>query len=61
MVDEDILSLTFVCEVEELRSKITIELCPNREDTIVSGKNRKECVNLLIQHWFVTSIAPTNR
>ncbi|XP_055826818.1 E3 ubiquitin-protein ligase UPL5-like [Solanum dulcamara] len=57
-VDQDILSLVFVCDAEEFGSKITIELCPNGKDTVVNSKNRKEYVNLLIQHRFITSIAP---
>ncbi|KAF3647338.1 putative 60S ribosomal protein L6-like [Capsicum annuum] len=57
-VDQDTLSLTFVCdEVEELGSNNVVELCPNGKDTVVTSKNRKEYVNLLIQYRLVTSIA----
>ncbi|XP_059305337.1 E3 ubiquitin-protein ligase UPL5-like isoform X2 [Lycium ferocissimum] len=57
MMDQDILGLTFVCEVEELGSRKVVELCPNGKDTIVNSENRDEYVNLLVQHRFVTSIA----
>ncbi|KAH0705183.1 hypothetical protein KY289_010259 [Solanum tuberosum] len=56
-VDQDILSLTFAYGVEELGSRTTVELCPNGKYIVVNIKNRKEYVNLLIQHRFVTSIA----
>ncbi|KAH0705182.1 hypothetical protein KY289_010258 [Solanum tuberosum] len=56
-VDQDILSLTFAYDVEELGSRTTVELQPNGKDVVVNSKNRKEYVNLLIQHRFVTSIA----
>ncbi|OIT28105.1 PREDICTED: E3 ubiquitin-protein ligase UPL5-like [Nicotiana attenuata] len=56
-VDQDILGLTFVCEVEELGSRKVVELCLDGKDTVVNSKNRKKYVNLLIQHLFVTSIA----
>uniref|UniRef100_K4CTR6 HECT-type E3 ubiquitin transferase n=1 Tax=Solanum lycopersicum TaxID=4081 RepID=K4CTR6_SOLLC len=56
-VDQDILSLTFVNDVEEMGSITTIELCPNGKDIFVNSKNRKQYVNLLIQHLFVMSIA----
>ncbi|KAK4726844.1 hypothetical protein R3W88_031761 [Solanum pinnatisectum] len=58
MVDQDILMiLTFAYDVEELGSRTTIEPFPNGKDIVVNNKNRKEYVNLLIQHRFVTSIA----
>nr|GMD06985.1 E3 ubiquitin-protein ligase UPL5 [Ipomoea batatas] len=57
LVDQDTLGLTFVCEIEELGSRKTVELCPNGKSTVVDSKNRKQYVNLLIQHRFVTSIA----
>ncbi|KAH0706015.1 hypothetical protein KY289_011091 [Solanum tuberosum] len=56
-VDQDILSLTFTYDVEELGSTKTIELRPSGKYTVVNSKDRKEYVNLLIQHHFVTSIA----
>ncbi|KAG5573589.1 hypothetical protein H5410_063355 [Solanum commersonii] len=56
-VDQDILSLTFAYDVEELGPRTTIELCPNGKDIVVNSKNRKQYVNLLIQHRFVISIA----
>ncbi|XP_016491646.2 E3 ubiquitin-protein ligase UPL5 [Nicotiana tabacum] len=58
MVDQDALGLTFVCEIEELGSRKVVELCPNGQDTVVNSENRNKYVNLLIQHRFVTSIAP---
>lgn len=57
MVDQDTLGLTFVREVEELGSRKVVELCPNGKSTMVNSKNRKQYVELLIQHRFVTSIA----
>ncbi|CAN4105989.1 unnamed protein product [Withania somnifera] len=57
MVDQDTLGLTFVREVEELGSRKVVELCPNGKSTTVNSKNRKQYVELLIQHRFVTSIA----
>ncbi|KAM3289447.1 hypothetical protein P3S67_017735 [Capsicum chacoense] len=57
-VDQDTLSLTFVCDdVEELGSNNVVELCPNGKDTVVNSKNRKKYVNLLVQYRLVTSIA----
>uniref|UniRef100_K4DH28 HECT-type E3 ubiquitin transferase n=1 Tax=Solanum lycopersicum TaxID=4081 RepID=K4DH28_SOLLC len=56
-VDQDILSLTFAYDVEEMGSRTTIELRPNGKDVAVNSKNRKEYVNLVLQHRFVTSIA----
>jgi len=56
-VDQDVLGLTFVCEVESLGLRGEIELCPNGKDTVVDIKNRETYVNLLIQHHYVTSIA----
>lgn len=57
MVDQDTLGLTFVREVQELGSMKVVELCPNGKSTMVNSKNRKQYVELLIQHRFVTSIA----
>ncbi|WMV33390.1 hypothetical protein MTR67_026775 [Solanum verrucosum] len=56
-VDQDVLGLTFVCEVESLGLRREIELCPNGKDTVVDSKNMETYVNLLIQHHYVTSIA----
>ena len=56
-MDQDILSLTFINDVEEMGSRRTIELCPNGKDILVKSKNRKHYVNLHIQHYFVMSIA----
>ncbi|KAH0661686.1 hypothetical protein KY284_026617 [Solanum tuberosum] len=56
-VDQDVLGLTFVCEVESLGLRGEIELCPNGKDTVVDIKNRETYVNLFIQHHYVTSIA----
>ncbi|XP_025883649.1 E3 ubiquitin-protein ligase UPL5-like [Solanum lycopersicum] len=57
MLDGDNLGLRFICDVESLGSKKEIELCPNGKDTIVDSKNRDEYINLLIEHYFVTSVA----
>lgn len=57
IVDQDALGLTFVREAEELESRMIVELCPNGRSTIVNSKNRKQYVDLLIRHCFVTSIA----
>ncbi|KAH0745041.1 hypothetical protein KY285_006698 [Solanum tuberosum] len=57
IVDQDVLALTFVCEVESLGVKREIELCPNGKDIVVDSKNRESYVHLLIQHRYVTSIA----
>ncbi|CAK9182242.1 unnamed protein product [Ilex paraguariensis] len=56
-VDHDALGLTFVREVEELGSRNIVELRPDGRKTVVNSENRKEYVDLLIQHHFVTSIA----
>ncbi|KAH0658078.1 hypothetical protein KY289_026826 [Solanum tuberosum] len=56
-VDQDVLGLTFVCEVESLGLRRETELCPNGKDTVVDSKNMETYVNLLIQHHYVTSIA----
>ncbi len=56
-VDQDALGLTFVREVEELGSRKVVELCADGRSLVVNSKNRKEYVDLLIQHRFVTSIA----
>ncbi|KAK2997158.1 hypothetical protein RJ639_026620 [Escallonia herrerae] len=55
-VDQDALGLTFVREVEELGSRNVVELRPNGRSVAVNSNNRKEYVDLLIQHRFVTSI-----
>ncbi|KAG5599432.1 hypothetical protein H5410_030802 [Solanum commersonii] len=54
--DQDVLGLTFVCEVESLGLRREIELCRNGKDTVVDNKNMETYVNLLIQHHYVTSI-----
>ncbi|KAH0716053.1 hypothetical protein KY290_006859 [Solanum tuberosum] len=56
-VDQDVLALTFVCEVESLGVRREIELCPNGKDIVVDSKNWETYVHLLIQHHYVTSIA----
>ncbi|XP_071699945.1 E3 ubiquitin-protein ligase UPL5-like [Rutidosis leptorrhynchoides] len=56
-VDEDALGLTFVWEVEELGSVKVLELLPNGKHITVNSRNRKEYVDLLIKHQFVTSVA----
>ncbi|KAH7545306.1 hypothetical protein FEM48_Zijuj01G0079600 [Ziziphus jujuba var. spinosa] len=56
-IDSDALGLTFVREVEELGSRRVVELCPAGKSIPVDSKNRKDYVNLLIEHQFVTSIA----
>ncbi|XP_059663181.1 E3 ubiquitin-protein ligase UPL5 [Cornus florida] len=57
VVDSDALGLTFVREVEELGSRKVVELCPGGKNIAVNSRNRKEYVDLLIQHHFVTSIS----
>ncbi|WMV53025.1 hypothetical protein MTR67_046410 [Solanum verrucosum] len=57
IVDQDVLALTFVCEVESLGVRREIELCRNGKDIVVDSKNRETYVHLLIQHHYVTSIA----
>lgn len=56
-IDSDALGLTFVREVEELGSRRVVELCTGGKSIVVNSKNRKDYVNLLIEHQFVTSIA----
>ncbi|KAI3825197.1 hypothetical protein L1987_06674 [Smallanthus sonchifolius] len=56
-VDEDALGLTFVWEVEELGSMKVLELLPDGRHISVNSRNRKEYVDLLIKHRFVTSVA----
>jgi E3 ubiquitin-protein ligase NEDD4 len=56
-VDQDALALTFVREVEELGCRKVVELCPDGRSISVNSANRKEYVDLLIQHRFVTSIS----
>lgn len=55
-VDSDGLGLTFVTEVEELGSRKIVELCAGGKGIAVNSQNRKEYVNLIVQHHFVTSI-----
>ncbi|TMW81114.1 hypothetical protein EJD97_011800 [Solanum chilense] len=62
-VYQDILCLTFVNDVEEMVSRITIDLCPNGKDILVNSKNRKQVMmktrlNMItqehigwLQHW----------
>lgn len=56
IVDGDALGLTFTRDVEELGSMKVVELCPDGRNIIVNSKNRRQYVDLLIQHRFVTSI-----
>lgn len=55
-VDSDGLGLTFVTEVEELGSRKVVELCSGGKGIVVNSQNRKEYVNLMVQHHFVQSI-----
>ncbi|KAA8520187.1 hypothetical protein F0562_014443 [Nyssa sinensis] len=55
-VDSDALCLTFVREVEELGSRKIVELCPEGKNIVVNSRNRKEYVDSLIRHCFITSI-----
>ncbi|XP_076916646.1 E3 ubiquitin-protein ligase UPL5-like [Bidens hawaiensis] len=57
IVDQDALGLTFVHEVEELGSMKVVELFANGKNVVVNSRNRKEYVDLLIKHRFVTSVA----
>ncbi|CAO2842440.1 unnamed protein product [Amaranthus hypochondriacus] len=56
-VDSDALALTFATEIVDLGTRKVVELCPQGKDIAVNSKNRKEYVNLIVQHHFVTSIA----
>ncbi|MCL7041561.1 hypothetical protein MKW94_021199 [Papaver nudicaule] len=55
-VDSDALRLTFVWETEDFGSRETVELCLGGNNIVVNSKNRKQYVDLLIQHLFVKSI-----
>ncbi|KAL8156879.1 hypothetical protein AgCh_001834 [Apium graveolens] len=57
VVDQDALSLTFVVETEDLGSRNVVELCPNGKNTVVNSKNRGTYVDLLLQNYFVGSVA----
>ncbi|KAL4585412.1 hypothetical protein LXL04_010032 [Taraxacum kok-saghyz] len=56
-VDQDVLGLTFVREIEELGSRKVVDLLTDGKNIIVNSRNRKEYVELLIQHRFVTSVS----
>ncbi|XP_076910570.1 E3 ubiquitin-protein ligase UPL5-like [Bidens hawaiensis] len=56
-VDDDALGLTFVWEAEELGSMKVLELLPDGRNISVNSSNRKEYVDLLIKHRFVTSVS----
>lgn len=56
-LDSDELGLTFITEVDELGSRKVTELLPGGKNIIVNSQNRKQYVDLLIQHRFVTSIS----
>lgn len=56
-VDSDGLGLTFSTEVEELGIRKVVELCAGGKGISVNSKNRKEYVELIVQHHFVSSIA----
>lgn len=57
-VDQDALSLTFsVDEKDESGSTRVVELVPGGVNIAVDSKNRKKYVDLIIQHWFVKSVA----
>ncbi|XP_068668306.1 E3 ubiquitin-protein ligase UPL5-like isoform X1 [Aristolochia californica] len=57
LVDSDALGLTFVREIEEVGSLKVVELCPGGKSISVDSRNRKEYVDLLIQHRFATSVS----
>ncbi|PWA68060.1 ubiquitin protein ligase 5 [Artemisia annua] len=57
VVDQDVLGLTFAWEFEEFGVRKVVELLPNGKHIVVNSKNRKEYINLIIAHQFVTSIA----
>jgi len=56
-VDSEALGLTFVSEVEELGSRRVVELRPGGKEIVVNSQNRKDYVNLIVQHHFVQSIS----
>ncbi|KAG5631620.1 hypothetical protein H5410_003337 [Solanum commersonii] len=55
LVDQDVLGLTFVCEVESLCSRRQIELRPNGKDIVVDSKNMEYYVKAwsLLLHIFI--------
>ncbi|KAI3995984.1 hypothetical protein MKX01_037481 [Papaver californicum] len=57
LLDSDALDLTFVREVEKLRSRKIEELHPGGNSIPLNSKNREAYVNLLIQHRFVNSVS----
>nr|GFB77231.1 E3 ubiquitin-protein ligase UPL5-like [Tanacetum cinerariifolium] len=57
VVDQDVIGLTFTWEVEELGVKKVVELCPEGNNISVNSINRNKCIDLNIEHQFVTSIA----
>ncbi|PWA63419.1 HECT-like protein [Artemisia annua] len=57
VVDQDVLGLTFTWGFEEFGCKKVVELLPDGKEISVNSKNRKEYINLLIRHQFVTSIS----
>ena len=56
-VDSEALGLAFISEVEELGSRRVVELCPGGREIVVNSQNRKDYVNLIVQHRFVQSIS----
>ncbi|GJR13128.1 E3 ubiquitin protein ligase UPL5-like protein [Tanacetum coccineum] len=57
VTDQDVLDLTIIWEVEELGSKKVVELLPDGNFFRVNSVNRKDYIDLLVRHQFVTSIA----
>ncbi|XP_074330525.1 E3 ubiquitin-protein ligase UPL5-like [Apium graveolens] len=58
MVDQDTLALTFsVDEIDESGSKRVLDLVHGGANIAVDSNNRGKYVDLLIQHWFVKSVA----
>ncbi|XP_014518108.1 E3 ubiquitin-protein ligase UPL5 [Vigna radiata var. radiata] len=55
-IDSDALGLTFVRELEELGCREVVDLCPGGKNVVLNSQNREHYVDLLIQHYFVTSI-----
>ncbi|XP_071742564.1 E3 ubiquitin-protein ligase UPL5-like isoform X2 [Rutidosis leptorrhynchoides] len=56
-VDQDVLGLTFVSDIQEFGSVKVDEFFPGGAHVTVNSRNRKEYVDLLIQHRFTKSVS----
>ena len=57
VVDQDVLGLTFTWEYDDFGSKEVVELKPEGKEISVNSENRKDYIDLVIEHMFVTSIS----